>query len=103
MPKSLLLDTHVLLWIAMRDPRLGPGASAAIRDGSRLVFVSAATASEIAVKRGLGKLEAPRDYLALLAFYRFSPLNVTTEHALAVEALADHQSDPFDRMPVAQA
>ena len=103
MPKSLLLDTHVLPWIAMRDPRLGPGAGAAIRDGSRLVFVSAATAWEIAIKRGLGKLEAPTDYLALLAFYRFSPLDVTTEHALAVETLAAHHRDPFDRMVVAQA
>ena len=103
MAKSLLLDTHVLLWIAARDSRLGPSASAAIRDGRRLVFVSAATAWEIAIKRGLGKLEAPRGYLALLDFYRFSPLDVTTEHTLAVETLGDHHHDPFDRMLVAQA
>ena len=101
--KSLLLDTHVLLWIASRDARLGPSASAAIRDGRRLVFVSAATAWEIAIKRGLGKLEAPKNYLALLDFYRFLPLDVTTEHALTVETLEDHHLDPFDRMLVAQA
>lgn len=103
MPTSLLLDTRVLLWIAMRDPRRRPVASGAIRDGSRLVFVSAATAWEIAITRGLGKLETPTDYLALLAYYRFAPLDVTTERALAVETLADHHRDPFDRMLVAQA
>ena len=103
MQTSLLLDTHVLLWIAMGDPRLGSAARAAIGDGRRLVFVSAATAWEIAIKRGLGKLEAPSDYLTLLDHYRFSPLDVTTEHTLAVETLADHHRDPFDRMLVAQA
>lgn len=103
MPKSLLIDTHVLLWVAMRDSRLGPTASAALRDGRRLVFVSAATAWEIAIKRRLGKLDAPTNYTELLAFYRFSPLDITTEHALAVETLPDHHRDPFDRILVAQA
>jgi PIN domain nuclease of toxin-antitoxin system len=38
-----------------------------------------------------------------LARYRFTPLNITTEHALAVEALPSHHNDPFDRMLIAQA
>ncbi|MDZ7799724.1 MAG: type II toxin-antitoxin system VapC family toxin [Trueperaceae bacterium] len=46
---------------------------------------------------------APRDYLAMLAHYRFTPLDVTSEHALAVGNLPNHHRDPFDRMLVAQA
>ena len=33
MSTSLLLDTHVLLWVATRDARLGSRARDAIRDG----------------------------------------------------------------------
>ena len=100
---NLLLDTHVLLWIAAGEHALGPGARAAIADGRRLVFVSVASVWEIAIKARLGKLEVPTDYLAMLEHYRFLPLDVTSEHALAVRDLPDLHRDPFDRMLVAQA
>ena len=38
-----------------------------------------------------------------LRLHRFTPLNITTEHALAVEQLPLHHKDPFDRLLVAQA
>ena len=58
---NLLLDTHVFLWAIDNSPRLSPQARAAITDGNNLVFVSAATAWEIAIKRGIGKLTTPSD------------------------------------------
>ncbi len=100
---NLLLDTHTLLWVYSRDQRLSEEAAAAIRDGSRVVFVSAATAWEIAIKKALGKLSAPDNYLEALRRYRFTALSVTTEHALGVEGLPHHHRDPFDRLLVAQA
>ena len=100
---NLLLDTHTLLWVFSRDPRLSEEAAAAIRDGRRIVFVSAATAWEIAIKKALGKLSAPDNYLEALRRYRFTALSVTTEHALGVEGLPPHHRDPFDRLLVAQA
>jgi PIN domain nuclease of toxin-antitoxin system len=100
---NLLLDTNVLLWIAAGEDVLGPASKTAISDGRNLVFASAASAWEIAIKSRLGKLEAPTDYLAMLAHYRFLPLDVTSEHALAVRDLPDLHRDPFDRMLVAQA
>ena len=103
MSTSLLLDTHVLLWVATRDARLGPRARDAIRDGSTTVCVSAVTAWEIAIKRGLGKLQAPGDVMELVRFYRFSALDVTIDHALGVEHLPNHHRDPFDRLLVSQA
>ena len=101
---NLLLDTHVFLWAVDDSPSLSPAARTAILDGRNVVYVSAASAWEIAIKRSIGKLRIPKgDYLEELKAHRFTPLNVTTEHALAVEALPSHYKDPFDRMLIAQA
>lgn len=99
----LLLDTHAALWSFTNDPTLSEEARAAIVDGHNVVFVSAATAWEVAVKKALGKLEAPDDFINELARHRFTPLDITCEHALAVEDLPPVHADPFDRMLVAQA
>lgn len=101
---NLLLDTHVLLWALDNNPTLSPVARTAIVDGHNVVFVSAVTAWEITIKKALGKLQAPSgDYLEELKRHRFTPLDITTEHALAVERLPMHHADPFDRILVAQA
>jgi PIN domain nuclease of toxin-antitoxin system len=99
----LLLDTHVLLW-ALGDPdELEPAARAAIVGPENDVLVSAASAWEIAIKKELGKLDAPDDLAAQIAEARFEPLAVTIEHALEAGALPRHHADPFDRMLAAQA
>lgn len=101
---NLLLDTHVFLWAIDDHPKLSDKARAAIIDGRNVVFVSAATAWEIAVKKSIGKLSAPSEnYLQELQIHRFTPLNITSEHALAVEQLPSYHRDPFDRLLVAQA
>ena len=60
---NLLLDTHALIWALENNPTLDDRARTAIIDGHNLVFVSAATAWEISIKRALGKLEAPDNLL----------------------------------------
>ena len=100
---NLLLDTHVLIWALTNDPTLSVPARASIVDGANTVFVSAATAWEIAIKRSIGKLQAPGNYEEELERHRFTPLDITTAHALAVEHLPPIHHDPFDRMLVAQA
>ena len=101
---NLLLDTHVFLWAVDDNPNLSSAAREAIVDGNNIVFVSAATAWEISIKRAIGKLKIPEsDYLEELRLHRFMPLSITTEHALAVENLPPHHKDPFDRMLIAQA
>lgn len=83
---------------------LSQRARAAIIDGNNTVFVSAATAWEISIKKAIGKLfTPPGSYLDELKAHRFTPLDITTEHALAVEHLPQHHRDPFDRILVAQA
>lgn len=101
--KSLLLDTHVLLW-ALADPgRLAPEAHAEIKSPDSNVFVSAASGWEIAIKRALGKLEAPNDLEEQLRLQRFTELPVHLRHVAALERLPALHRDPFDRILVAQS
>ena len=101
---NLLLDTHVFLWAVDDNPNLSTAAREAIVNGQNIVFVSAATAWEISIKRAIGKLKIPESgYLEELRLHRFMSLSFTTEHALAVENLPPHHKDPFDRMLIAQA
>ncbi|MBF0307797.1 MAG: type II toxin-antitoxin system VapC family toxin [Alphaproteobacteria bacterium] len=100
----LLLDTHILLWWVTDDAKLPTSAKAAIADAASEVFVSAATAWEIAIKQAIGKLEFPvAQFPAILDQAGFTPLGIEVRHAVSAGALPPHHSDPFDRMLVAQA
>ena len=52
----LLLDTHALIWWLAGDPSLSADAKAAMIDPENEVFVSAASAWEIATKYRIGRL-----------------------------------------------
>jgi PIN domain nuclease of toxin-antitoxin system len=99
----LLLDTHAFLWWLGDDSKLGALSRAAIADGGNSVFVSAASAWEIALKRQSGKLEAPGDIAEWIEQCEFGSLSIDVSHAVAAAALPPHHKDPFDRMLVAQA
>lgn len=104
---SFLLDTHVLLWLLSADPRLSQDIFETLRNPRHVVFVSVATAWEIAIKVGLGKLDLDpglRHWLPNeLDEAGFIVLPVTLDVALAVEQIPRHHGDPFDRLLIAQA
>jgi PIN domain nuclease of toxin-antitoxin system len=100
---SLLLDTHILLWWLADDPALPVAAREAIASPDNEVMVSAAAVWEIAIKKALGKLEAPDDLLKVLTTNDFQTLTITASHALLAGGLPPHHPDPFDRMMIAQA
>ncbi|THF63997.1 type II toxin-antitoxin system VapC family toxin [Pseudothauera nasutitermitis] len=104
---NLLLDTHALLWWFTDDPRLSAGARRAIADESNTVFVSAASAWEIATKHRLGKLneaiEAIDRFGELVAADGFEHLPVTYLHALKAGSYQVDHRDPFDRVLAAQS
>ena len=100
---KLLLDTHALLWWLADDARLAEPARAEIADAANTVWVSAASAWELAIKARLGKLSMPDDLGQQLLANSFVPMPVEVRHALAVRLLPDHHRDPFDRLLVAQA
>ena len=52
---KLLLDTHLLLWVALQPARLPLACRALIEDPEHELLFSAASLWEIAIKRGLGR------------------------------------------------
>jgi PIN domain nuclease of toxin-antitoxin system len=103
----LLLDTHALLWWLEGDERMPQRARDAIGKDVGQVFVSAASAWEIATKARIGKLP---DALHLAQEFRlnldrqgFGALDITLEHAQRAGLLPGPHKDPFDRMLIAQA
>jgi PIN domain nuclease of toxin-antitoxin system len=103
----LLLDTHALIWFLQGDERLPPKAREAIEDADNDVYVSAATAWEIAAKYRKGKLQEAAflvsDYRTILQEQGMIDLPVNSQHALRSGLLELKNSDPFDRMILAQA
>jgi PIN domain nuclease of toxin-antitoxin system len=103
----LLLDTHALIWWLAGDERLSPAARDAIADHGNEVFVSAASAWEIATKHRLGRLPhagaLALDVAGTVAAAGFAPLAIELEHGQDAGALRWAHRDPFDRMLVAQA
>lgn len=97
----LLLDTHVLIWWD-EGRRLSAPARRAITDADE-VFVSAASAWEVAIKVGLGRLRPTRTVEDAVEESGFAELPVTFPHASRVASLPPHHRDPFDRLLAAQA
>ena len=104
---KLLLDTHTLIWWLTDDPSLSSQAETAIRDPSTDVFVSAASAWEIATKHRLGRLPEAGIFAADIeghcARESFGSLPITLSHGQTAGALPGIHGDPFDRMLIAQA
>lgn len=104
---TLLLDTHVFLWL-LDDPRRLPArALEAVREPDVTLLLSVASVWEISIKVGLGKLELPvppAEFVpSRLVRTKTDALPISVEHALAVAELPRHSTDPFDRLLVAQA
>ena len=98
-----LLDTHVVLWALAEPAKLGRPARAALEEAENEVFVSVVSGWEIAIKRALGKLQAPDDLEAAIRMQGFDSLLITFHHAAQAGGLPPHHRDPFDRMLIAQA
>ncbi len=100
MSADLLLDTHTFLW--WDNDKLPRAVTRRIQRADS-VFVSAASAWEIAIKAGLGKIIVREPMANAIRDYGFLPLAVGMEHGDAVRNLPNHHRDPFDRMLIAQA
>ena len=99
---KLLIDTHVALWWLAGEP-VGKEAEQQLADTTNRVLLSAAVVWEIAIKRSLGKLDAPADLVEVLTAAGAVPAPITLEHAATAARLPHHHRDPFDRLLVAQA
>lgn len=89
--------------MAGEQDRIGSKAAAAFEKAPTRVVISAVTVWEVAIKRQLGKLDAPADLLQQLERAGVELLPITPRHADRVGALPTHHRDPFDRLLIAQA
>lgn len=103
---KLLVDTHVFLWFILDDPRIATTARPLLVDPDHERFLSLASAWEVAIKHGMGKLQLSD---GIKGFFRdieqanFELLAIKPGHIMDLAPLPLHHRDPFDRMLIAQA
>ena len=104
----LLVDTHLLLWSLVDDPRLSARARELMTDASNEIVVSQVVLWETAVKRAITRHAkdfpfSPELVKAELTQSDVTWLGVEDEHLFTLSRLPPHHGDPFDRLLVAQA
>lgn len=77
-----------------------------LEDPQNVLLFSAASLWEVAIKRGLGRVDFQVDPRLLrrgLLDNGYDELSITSEHAVGVDSLPQIHKDPFDRILIAQA
>jgi PIN domain nuclease of toxin-antitoxin system len=106
----LLLDTHVLVWLAAAPKKLSRPAASAIRRAMRSggIGIASITLWELAVLYARGRLQAPGSVESSLARLVAATRVVVKEltpsiAAIASQLPADFPADPADRLIAATA
>ncbi len=98
----LLLDTQIMLWWLLDDPRLRPDTRELMT--ATACVVSVASIWEVAIKHRLGKLPvAPALFRDQSLAAGASILPVLEGHVIETAELPPVHGDPFDRLLIAQA
>ena len=102
----VLLDTHALVWWLEAKENLSRRAKEIIENSETVVFVSAATGWELAIKTQIGKFKSAELVNSVereIEKEGFIELPISMEHALLAGSLSSPHRDPFDRLLAAQA
>lgn len=104
---KFLLDTCTFLWIVAGAREVPTRVSDAFRAPDHEIFLSAASAWEIALKEARGRLALPEPAQQFVAAEReahgIATLAIDEESALHLSRLPALHRDPFDRILVSQA
>jgi PIN domain nuclease of toxin-antitoxin system len=103
---NVLLDTHTLLWLVSSPSDVDASALAVIADPNTDVWVTAASAWEIAIKTRLGRLDGEpllSAWIDIIAGMSTTELPIESADAILAGRLPWEHKDPFDRVIVAQA
>jgi PIN domain nuclease of toxin-antitoxin system len=104
---KLLLDTCTFVWIAEKSRRIPPQVVDLYESDQNEVYLSAASAWEIAIKHANGKMVLTDRPERLVPDQRkvhdILPLPIDEESALYAARLPFLHRDPFDRFLVGQA
>jgi PIN domain nuclease of toxin-antitoxin system len=102
----LLLDTHLLLWLAADSPRLPAELRHFAEQDDFAPVFSTISVLEIAIKHARGNADFDNDpglVRTALLENDFEELPLAGPHAVALAQLPMIHKDPFDRVLVAQA
>ena len=104
---KLLIDTHTALWLFNDYENLSQAAKNCLRDERNELYISIASAWEVAIKHSLGKLtEFPGGVKLFLSEIYDCPIEIVgvlPEYIEKVEELPYIHRDPFDRLIIATA
>ena len=103
---NLLLDAHLLLWVAIGSDKLSAEARNMISNNANRVYFSVASIWEVVIKNGLQREDFHMDPYLLrrgLIDNGYEELAITSAHTLWAAHLPPIHKDPFDRVLVAQA
>lgn len=104
--KRYLLDTCTAIWSFDNVSALSQIVKDIIRDISNPIYISIASAWELAIKIGIDKMNFPDDtagFLRAAQANQISILPIKGEHLSVLETMPMHHRDPFDRLLVASA
>ena len=104
---KFLIDTHVILWIALNDSALSKKAKEIFLNHDNLVYLSLVSIWEIAIKSSIGKLELGESIKSFVTKYvegnDIEILRPQLADVIRIEKLPFFHRDPFDRLIIAQA
>ena len=103
---KFLLDTQLVVWVAIGDRRLRSASRAVLNDSANQFHFSVSNIWEIAIKRALNRrdfLYDPREIRRHFISNGYEELPILGHHVVMVDSLPPIHKDPFDRILIAQA
>jgi len=101
-----LIDTHTAMWFFNGDAKLSKTANDIIYDFSNPIYMSIASAWEVAIKLSIGKLDivnSTADFLHDAETNKIIILPISPASLTVLETLPIIHRDPFDRLLIATA
>jgi PIN domain nuclease of toxin-antitoxin system len=99
----LLLDTHLIVWLPLRDPRLTKVVIDAVGSPDNSLHVSPVTAFELTELQRRGRIEVSESISELAALLGFELADLPADLWRMARQLPDIHRDPVDRMLIAHA
>ena len=103
---NFIVDTHLLIWSAIKSPKLSKKASDVLLDRQNNLIVSVVSLWEIALKRSMNRDSFRYEvgpFRAGLLANGYEELALEGRHLVTFSGLPKHHTDPFDRILVSQA
>ena len=103
---NFLLDTHILIWVAISPHKISLELASLLSDPSNHLYFSSASIWEIPLKESLGKRDFEISSKKLhggLIENGYKEIKISALHAMETIKLPFIYRDPFDRILVATA